>query len=78
MPPLTKTQLAWDVMLAAVCTVLVLVVNLSGVESIEANSDPTVLSVILTVAAVAAIALRRRYPLSCPQHHAGGRPWTGG
>jgi signal transduction histidine kinase len=63
-PPASSAQLARDALLAAACVSVVLVVNLSGEESVPANSDSGVLSVALTVVAVGTIALRRRYPLA--------------
>ena len=63
-PPATGRQLTGDILLAAGLLALVLVVNLSGVESVPANSDPSVLSVALTVLAVGPLAVRRRYPLT--------------
>jgi signal transduction histidine kinase len=62
-PGVSGGQLLRDGLLAAVCLTLVLVVNLSGAESVPGNSDPNALNVALTVLAVGTIALRRRYPL---------------
>ncbi|CUR54488.1 putative two component sensor kinase [metagenome] len=61
---LSRNQQAWDIALAAACVATTLVVNLSGSESVPANSEPGVLSVGLTVVAVGIIALRRRFPLA--------------
>jgi signal transduction histidine kinase len=63
-PPATRRQLAGDVLLGAVCLTVVLVVNLSGQESVPANTGTSVISVTLTVLAVGSVALRRRFPLS--------------
>jgi signal transduction histidine kinase len=63
-PRATGWHLVGDIVLAMVCLALVLAVNLSGEESVPANTDPGVVSVALTVLAVGTLALRRRYPLS--------------
>jgi signal transduction histidine kinase len=63
-PPATPRQLCGDALLAAVCLTLVLVVNLSGEESVPANTGTSVVSVTLTVLAVGSVAVRRRFPLS--------------
>ncbi|HEV2798274.1 MAG TPA: sensor histidine kinase [Nocardioides sp.] len=57
-------RVAFDVLLAAVCLASTLAINLSGSESVPANRDHDVLTVGLTVVAVGAIALRRRWPLA--------------
>jgi signal transduction histidine kinase len=62
--PATRRQLVGDALLAGVCLTLVLVVNLSGQESVPANTGTSVVSVTLTVLAVGSVALRRRLPLS--------------
>ena len=62
-PPAIGRQLIGDVVLAVICLALVLAVNLSGEESVPANTDPGVVSIVLTVLAVGTIAVRRRYPL---------------
>ena len=62
--PATRRQLVGDALLAGVCLTLVLVVNLSGQESVPANTGTSVVSVTLTVLAVGSVALRRRFPLS--------------
>lgn len=61
---LSRRQAAFDVLLAAVCLAITLAINLSGSQSVSANRDPDVLTVALTVLAVASIALRRRLPFT--------------
>ena len=56
-------RLAFDVVLAAVCLGVTLAINLSGSESVAANREDDALTVGLTVVAVGAIAVRRRWPL---------------
>ncbi|PKH37155.1 Histidine kinase [Nocardioides alpinus] len=56
-------RLAFDVLLAAACLGLALVVNLGGSESVAANREDGALTVALTVLAVGSLALRRRWPL---------------
>lgn len=55
--------LAFDVLLAAVCLGATLAINLGGSESVPANREHDALTVALTVVAVGAIAVRRRWPL---------------
>lgn len=55
--------LAFDVLLAAVCLGVTLAINLGGSESVPANREHDALTVALTVVAVGAIAVRRRWPL---------------
>ncbi len=62
-PAVTTRQLVFDVLLAAACLAVVLVINLGGSESVSANRDPDALTVALTVIAVGSIALRRMFPL---------------
>ena len=62
--PATGRQLIGDILLAAALLGLVLVINVSGVESVPANSDTSILSVTLTVLTVGPLAVRRRYPLT--------------
>jgi signal transduction histidine kinase len=54
----------WDLLLAAVSVAVALGVHLAGLDDIPANRTPDALSVLLTVAAVAPLAARRRYPLA--------------
>lgn len=61
---LSRRQAAFDVLLAVVCLAITLAINLSGSQSVIANRDPDVVTVALTVLAVASIALRRRFPLT--------------
>ncbi|RYC13271.1 sensor histidine kinase [Nocardioides zhouii] len=56
-------RLAFDVLLAAACLGVALVVNLSGSESVAANREDGPLTVSLTVLAVGSLALRRLWPL---------------
>ena len=62
--PLPRHQAGWDLLLAVLCSAVAVAVQLSGIDSIEANRDPDALSVLLTVAAVIPLALRRRAPLA--------------
>jgi signal transduction histidine kinase len=61
--PLSRVQLAGDVLLAAACTGLAMTVHLSGSQAVAANAEPSAFSVALTVLATAPLALRRRFPL---------------
>lgn len=61
--PLSRSRARWDVALAAACLVATLIVNLSGVESVAQNRDHDAMTVMLTVLAVAVLALRHRFPL---------------
>ena len=54
----------FDVLLAAACLGVALVVNLSGSESVAANRQNGPLTVALTVLAVGSLALRRTWPLA--------------
>ncbi len=63
-PALSPRQVTFDVLLAVGCLAVTLAVNLSGTESVTANRDPDAVTVALTVLAVGAIALRRRFPLT--------------
>ncbi|MGB7819963.1 MAG: sensor histidine kinase [Ornithinibacter sp.] len=63
-PALSPRQVTFDVLLAVGCLAVTLAVNLSGAESVTANRDPDAITLALTVLAVGAIALRRRYPLT--------------
>jgi signal transduction histidine kinase len=57
-------RLAFDVLLAAACLAVALVVNLSGAESVAANREDGLLTVSLVVLAVGSLALRRIWPLA--------------
>lgn len=57
-------RLAFDVLLAAVCLAVALVVNLSGSESVAANREDDALTVTLTVLAVGCLVVRRTWPLA--------------
>lgn len=59
-----RLQIVIDVLLAASCVAITLMINLSGSESVSANREPNILIIVLTVLAVAPIALRRRFPLA--------------
>jgi len=54
----------WDALLAAVGVGVAVTVQLAGLDDIPANRAPDALSVLLTVVAVAPLAVRRRYPLA--------------
>ena len=54
----------WDGLVAAGCLALALGVHVTGSDAVPANRDADVLTVALTVLAVAPVALRRRYPLA--------------
>ena len=56
-------RLAFDVLLAAACLGVALVVNLSGSESVAANREDGPLTVSLTVLGVGSLVLRRVWPL---------------
>jgi signal transduction histidine kinase len=62
--PLTRRQSAGDLLLAMVCSAVAVAVHLTGIDAIAANKSPDALSVLLTVAAVIPLALRRRAPLA--------------
>lgn len=52
-----------DLVLALACTALALTVHVSGSEAVAANRSVGPLSILLTIAATAPLAVRRRYPL---------------
>src|SRR4051794_25321154 len=54
----------WDLLLAAATVAAALGVHLAGLDDIPANRAPDAVSVLLTVAATAPLAMRRRYPLA--------------
>ena len=57
-------RVTFDLLLAAACLGVALVVNLSGSESVAANREDGPLTVSLTVLAVGSLVLRRRWPLA--------------
>jgi signal transduction histidine kinase len=62
--PLTRRQAAWDLLLAVLCSAVAVAAQLTEIDAITANRAPDVYSVLLTVAAVLPLALRRRAPLA--------------
>lgn len=61
--PLSTRQLLWDLALGGACLALALAVHLSGTEAVEANHDPSWVSVLLTALAVGPVLARRIFPL---------------
>jgi signal transduction histidine kinase len=61
---LTGRQAGWDLFLALLCSAVAVGVQCSGIDAVAVNRDPDALSVLLTVAAVAPLAVRRRAPLA--------------
>lgn len=63
-PPLSSRQAVGDVVLAVVVTAAAVWIHAAGVDAIPINSRPNLWSVLLTVAAVAPLAVRRARPLA--------------
>lgn len=61
--PLSTPQLLWDIALGAVCLALAVAVHLGGTEAVEANREPSWVSVLLTALAVGPVLARRVFPL---------------
>ena len=61
---LTRSQTLVDAAFGAACVVLVVGVHLSGSEAVPANRPVGMLSVTLTVLAVAPLVVRRRWPMA--------------
>jgi signal transduction histidine kinase len=62
--PAPSCRAGWDVPLAAVTVAVALGVHLADLDAIPANRSADALSVLLTVAATAPLALRHRHPLA--------------
>jgi signal transduction histidine kinase len=58
-----RRQTIGDIVLAAVCLAVVLVIHVFELDAVPENRTPDALSVAFTVAAIAPLALRRRAPL---------------
>jgi signal transduction histidine kinase len=63
LPPLTRRQVAGDLLLVGVCLAVAVAIQVTGTDAIAANLRPDLWSVLLTIAAIAPLAFRRRAPL---------------
>lgn len=63
-PRLSSRSTAADAVLAVVVVAIAVAIQVTGVDAIAANRDPDAVSVLLTVASVAPLALRRVRPLA--------------
>lgn len=61
---LSRRQVVWDLVLAAVCVSVAVGVQATGLDAIPANRTPDAWSVLLTVSAVGPLVARRRSPLA--------------
>ena len=59
----TRAQRGWDLVIALGCAVAAVAIHVTGIDAVPANRAPDVVSVLLTVAAVVPLAVRRRAPL---------------
>jgi signal transduction histidine kinase len=59
----TRAQRGWDLVIALGCAVAAVAIHVTGIDAVPANRDPDAVSVLLTVAAVLPLAVRRRAPL---------------
>jgi signal transduction histidine kinase len=62
--PAPPHRVGWDLLLAGLAVTVALAVHLAGLDDIPANRAPDALSILLTVAATAPLAVRHRYPLA--------------
>ncbi len=62
-PALSARQAAQDVALAVVCAAVVVAIQVFSLDAVDANRPPDALSVVLSIAAIAPLAVRRRAPL---------------
>jgi signal transduction histidine kinase len=61
--PLSRAQRAWDLVLALLCAAAAVGMQVTGIDAVAANRPPDAWAVLLTLAGLLPMALRRRAPL---------------